>query len=545
MALRPQDDVTHDRRAWIVAAALTAICASVALAVTAAGRGPEYDPLAYARLHEGKVFNREATVPPPCYLRTEGKHNTCWTCHTQPVGMNEINDADLQTSYAFSAFATTNHWENLHTGPGDEAQAWSEARLLGHVRGDNYRPLRAALERTAGYRGFVPDLDLEAGFDGDGFAKDGSGWRAVRYKPFPSGSWPTSTGNAGEVMIRLPRAFRQDRDGRESAAIYRLNLALLEAAVATPEGDRSGRRVEPVDERLAGSDLDGDGALGTAERILRLPETYAGAARAVKVERLLYPEGTELLHPVRYLDPDQPTFAARRMKELRYSRKVQALGAWALTHAYDEEKEEKERGKAPHFPGNYEVGLRGDIGWQLQGFIEDAEGRLRAQTSEEHLFCMGCHGNLGVLVDGTFAFPRKVPGREGWRPQDLRGMKDAPQVGHPEGEVPAFLRRAGAADELRENDELAAKLMPGGQLDEAAARRAGPGGDLDLAGLLLPSRERAMALDRAYLALVLRQRFELGRDALPGPARHLHRNVEGQETRLTVIRDGRLHLRWE
>jgi hypothetical protein len=58
------------------------------------------------------------------------------------------------------------------------------------------------------------------------------------------------------------------------------------------------------------------------------------------------------------------------------------------------------------------VGLLNDFGWQLQGFIEDAEGRLRLQTQEEHLFCMGCHSNIGVTVDQTFSFPRKVPGKE-------------------------------------------------------------------------------------------------------------------------------------
>ncbi|HEY8206609.1 MAG TPA: hypothetical protein VIG99_03940 [Myxococcaceae bacterium] len=534
------------RKAWVIAAGAAALCGGAAVAVAVTGRGgPGYDPLAYAREHEGRPGNREATVPPACYLRTGGRHNTCWTCHTQPVGPNEINDADLQVSYAFSAFASTNHWENVLSSPGGEAKDWSDGRVLDYVRADNYRALRAALKRTPGYQGFVPDVDLEAGFDEDGFARDGSGWREVRYKPFPSGGWPTSGGNAGEVLVRLPPAFRRQAGGGESKAVYQLNLALLEAAVAAPEDDRAGRRVEPVDERLIDFDLDGDGALGTAERVHRLPETYAGAARGVKVERLLYPEGTEFLHPVRYLDPDAPSFAARRMKELRYSRKVQELGAWGRNYAYEEAREEKERARAPHPPGNYEVGLRGGIGWQLQGFIEDADGRLRAQTTEEHLFCMGCHANLGVLVDGTFALPRKVPGRDGWRAQDLRGMKDVPQAGHAEGEVAVYLRRAGLAHELGENDELAAKLLPGGNLDEAAVRRAGPGGDQDLASLLLPSRERALVLDRAYLSLVKRQRFDLGRDALPSPARRVLRSVEGEETRLTVLRDGRLHLRWE
>ena len=63
-----------------------------------------------------------------------------------------------------------------------------------------------------------------------------------------------------------------------------------------------------------------------------------------------------------------------------------------------------------------------DRGWQLQGFIEDAEGRLRLQSDEEHRVCMGCHDGIGVTVDQTFSFPRTLPGAEGWRYQDLRGI---------------------------------------------------------------------------------------------------------------------------
>ena len=117
--------------------------------------------------------------------------------------------------------------------------------------------------------------------------------------------------------------------------------------------------------------------------------------------------------------------------------------------------------------GGAELGLRGDLGWQLQGFIEDAEGRLRLQSDEEHRFCTGCHDGIGVTVDQTFSFPRKLPGAAGWRPQDLRGVPDAPQVGQQDGEIVTYFRRVGAGDELRANDELLARYFPGGRLDAA------------------------------------------------------------------------------
>src|SRR6185436_19502079 len=100
---------------------------------------------------------------------------------------------------------------------------------------DNYRLLRAALAERVDYDGWRPDVDLDAGFDDDGFARDGSGWRAVRYKPFPGAFFPTN-GSAGDVFIRLPEAFRQDESGASSRAAYMANLAIVEAAIATPAG---------------------------------------------------------------------------------------------------------------------------------------------------------------------------------------------------------------------------------------------------------------------------------------------------------------------
>ncbi|MGK4007226.1 hypothetical protein WMF31_31685 [Sorangium sp. So ce1036] len=538
--------------------------AAAAAAALAAGCGGEgYDPLATAAARAGRMGNPEASIPPMCYATTAGGANGCWTCHTTGRGPNALADHELQRAYSFSDAARKNPWTNLLEDLSAAAARTSDAEILEYIREDNYAPLRKALSARPGYPGYVPDLDLDAGFDEEGFARDGSGYRAVRYKPFPGSFWPTN-GSAGDVFIRLPVAFRVGADGAPSREVYKLNLALLEAAIASPsplprqgEGPGAGlsleggagREVEPVSEILAGADLDGDGAISAAvTRIRRLPARYAGGAAGVVVRSWVYPRGTELLHSVRYLDPDRPSLLAARMKELRYARKVEELDDWAIARAHELEAEEKDEGQPPVYAGAPEVGLRNAFGWQLQAFIEDERGRLRLQTAEEHRACMGCHSAVGVTVDHTFSLARKVPGAAGWRHQDLRGMPDVPQAGHAEPEVLTYLRRAHGGDDYRANAEMLARFFPGGVLDEEEVRRGAPGGDRDLAYLVAPSRERALLLDKAYRALVRAQRFEEGREFSLGPAKGILRVVEEESTGLgegeRVYLDGRVHLAW-
>jgi len=533
-----------------VALAVAAGAAVIAALAPACSRKDTYDPTAEAMASMGRVDNREASIPPSCYVKTAGGANVCWTCHTVGVGPNALVDSDLQSEYSFSDAAQQNRWQGLFVDRRNAVVMISDEEILAYVRKDNYTPLRAALAARKDYPGYVPDLDFAKGFDEAGFARDGSGFRAVRYKPFPGNFWPTN-GSVGDTFLRLPAIFRQDAVGHFSLEVYKANLAILEAAIAAEPSHRDGaldRAVEPVSEEVAGFDLDGDGVMGRAARVQRLPPHYAGLAKDIPVRRYLYPQGTEFLHSVRYLDPDRPDLFATRMKELRYARKVESLDDWAIVRAYEKEAEEKDEGRPPAYRGSPLVGLRNDFGWQLQGFIEDAEGRLRVQTEEEHRFCMGCHAAVGVTVDHTYAFARKVPGAEGFRYQDLRGIPDVPQSGHAEPEALTYMKRAKGADDFRANDEMLARFFPGGQLDEAAVRRAAPGGDRDMAYLVAPSRERALLLDKAYRVLVEQQRFDLGRDALLTPAEGVHRAVEngptGLEASRRVFLDGRLHLDW-
>src|SRR5689334_20184058 len=125
------------------------------------------------------------------------------------------------------------------------------------------------------------------------------------------------------------------------------------------------------------------------------------------------------------------------------------MDGWRRSRTYLHEAKEKVQGRLPMFLGSPERGFQNQFGWQLQGFIEDEAGRLRAQTAEEHQYCMGCHTNLGVTIDMSFSFPRKVPGADGWRYQDLAGIHDVPQLDQPEPEALTYLERVGGGDEFR------------------------------------------------------------------------------------------------
>ncbi|MCA9663680.1 MAG: hypothetical protein KC486_35450, partial [Myxococcales bacterium] len=292
-----------------------------------------------------------------------------------------------------------------------------------------------------------------------------------------------------------------------------------------------------------GIDLDGDGRLGEARAIVGLPAFYVGGAAAHRLRRGVYPEGAEFLHSVRYLDPDAPGLLAARMKELRYAKKVQELDRWAMQQAYDAAVDERQEGKPPRPRGSAEVGLLGDFGWQLQGFIEDADGALRLQSYEEHLFCMGCHDGIGVTVDQSFSFPRKRPGAAGWRYQGLDGMVDAPQLGHAAPEYAEYMGRVGGGDELRQNGELLARFFTA----EGALREGALDG-LDVASIVAPSRPRALALDKAYWLVVREQSFTRGRDAVLAPVDQVHREIGESATELAaaeaIFRDGQLRLAW-
>ena len=498
--------------------------------------------LAAAPALAGELVNRTAHIPPQCYTKTRDAqgvaHNPCQTCHTRARPPHYVNDQDLQLSYALPGPALVNPWSNLFVDRRAEVGAPDPDEILAWVRDDNYAPLAARLTalpegwdadgdgRWSGYR---PDAWFafdEAGFD---HAPDGrlTGWRAFAYRPLPGTFWPTN-GSADDVLIRLPEAYRQSADGVDSVELYALNLAIVEALIT-----RADVAIAATDEAALGVDLDRDGALGMTDRLAfafapKAGETMHWLGRAERLPRSeaplaagLFPLGTEFLHTVRYLDVQGGAVTmAARLKELRYMRKTR----W-LSYADRQEaalKEVKERADFPDrirlFEGDAELGVANGTGWRLQGFIEDASGALRPQSFEETVFCVGCHGGVGATDDDTFAFARKLGAgafQGGWYHWRQKGLAGTPDLIRADGtgDYAHYLMTNGAGDEFRANIELAEAWLEGGTLPAARAEAL----EADIAPLILPSAERALALNAAYRLIVREQSFRLGRDASLAP----------------------------
>jgi hypothetical protein len=485
------------------------------------------------------LYNREAPIPPQCYTRTEGAHNPCYVCHQDAVAGREnvMNDGDLQAQYSFSETGATNHWRNLFEDRSARVATISDAEILRWIDQDNYPELPVRL-RAAGFQGWIPDLaNLELGaaaFDGEGFARDGSAWVAINYKPFPSTFWPTN-GSTDDVMIRLPEIFRRDARGRESRHVYRANLAVLEMGIK----GLAQVSTSPIDERAVGIDLDGDGKLATSRRA-RFRDRYVGGAAQVVVEPTVYPQGTEFLHTVRYLGiaADGTIGSSRRMKEVRYMRRWLAASRAQLRRGYESEAVEKNQGELPAYLNFGHEGLASRMGWQLSGFIEDRAGRLRANTYEEQMFCMGCHNSIGSTIDKTFSFARKRDGVAGWGYLDLRGMPDAPNRGEQRGEIATYLERVGGGSEFRSNPEMQSRWYRSDGRVDTAAVAAAP----DVYTLIVPSRERALRLNKAYRVLVEDQSFLFGRDATVTAPLHVYESVDpGSAPRLPP----QLQFKWD
>ena len=464
-------------------------------------------------------------IPPQCWAKAGASSNGCFVCHQTPRSPNFIEDADLQTRPSFARVATVNPWRNMFSPP--PAVALSDPALLELVRKPNYLVGREA--------------DCAFRFDSEGFDIDPSGaltgWRAFAYLPLPGTFLPTN-GSDGDAMIRLPPAYREDEAGTPSLEIYRVNLALLEAYAR-----RADVELLPTDERALGVDLDGDGALGIAQRIsfawpvpAGRPLHYVGRAAELdpavdgRLVAGLFPKGTELLHTVRYFDVVAGAVGpAARVKEVRRMRKTRWLTYAQLEqNALAEAREKEKSPNAMRHPQRSPSGMLSGTGWELDGLIEDARGTLRAQTTAELAGCIGCHGGVGVTTDSTFSFTRKLPGRDGWRyaaKTQLAGVSD-PLRADGEGEYAHWLRTLGAADDFFANREAQDRFFARGQprADALAALAS------DVSTLLVPSPERALELNRAYLGLVRAQRFEWGREVALSPPQ-AHRTVEqGQPT---------------
>jgi hypothetical protein len=229
---------------------------------------------------------------------------------------------------------------------------------------------------------------------------------------------------------------------------------------------------------------------------------------------------------------------AAHMKELRYMRKLRYLDYGQLDQGAQAEAREKHKSpdKLKHVFADPERGVTTGVGWIMQGYIESADGSLRPQNVEETTACIGCHGGVGATTDATFSFARKLGPeafRGGWYHPSARGLEGVPDRKRADGsgEYAHYLREQGGGDDFRSNDEVRKRFFSAdGTLDPEPLRKL----SRDVSTLLMPSAERAMALNRAYLGLVRAQRFEHGRDITVGGAPQLRAEV-GQDEATGIV----------
>jgi len=231
---------------------------------------------------------------------------------------------------------------------------------------------------------------------------------------------------------------------------------------------------------------------------------------------------------------------APRMKELRYAKKR----AWKTYYDFEviSEDEIKERHDFPdrtkQIRGSAEEGVRVLQGWTYQGFIEDQQGDLRPQTYEEQASCTGCHSTTGILMDTNISFYRKMPTssfQQGWYHWDQRSMHGRPEPKREsdgEYEYSYYLKNNPTGDEFRSNQEVKERFF-----DKEDKPRAEMFERLhnDISLLMLPSKERAIALNKAYKVIVEAQSYIKGKTPLLEPLTdEVFKDIEpGQETGIT------------
>ena len=453
----------------------------------------EYSAKAY--LQHNEIYNPESVIPPQCYTNTEGNKNPCYVCHQSYQEVNRPNyvkDASLQGNYEFSEEGMKNSWKNLFVDRSQEINKITDKEIQEWISQDNYQAFIQRLKGDRDWNGEIAEIDQLAfpdkAFHDNGLAKDGSFWVAYNYKPLPSSFWPTN-GSTGDAMIRLPKSFRQD-NGQYSETIYLANLDLLEKNI-------KGKKT---------------------------PDFYLGDANNIEVNYMLYPKDTEFLHTVRYVGvgEDSKIYNAPRMKEVRYMKKSKLKSALSLKSSYLIEAKEKHLGQLPQTIHIGDRGIDNGFGWIINGYIEDEHGELRQQNKQELAFCNGCHKTLGSTIDQVFSFSRKLEGEAGWGYIDLTKIKDVPSLNSTEGEFLTYFERVGGGDEFRQNDEMLSRWFHSdGRVNKKAVL------ELDsIYPLITPSKERALALNKAYKSIVLEQSYIFGRDTVLRPAKNVLRNID-------------------
>ena len=560
-------------------------------------------------LKDSTIHNKTAYISSQCYTKTTHEKNEnilsnpCFSCHSKSTLPNySVYDADLQEAYDFPSDALKNPWTNLFKDRTKEVSKISDAEILTYIKENNYKdknnnlilanklknvPKNWDANDNGKWDGYVPDCNFD--FDNEGFDRTSqgeiTGWRAFAYYPFLGTFWPTN-GSADDVLIRLPKIFWKDVNGKFDLDIYKINLSIIESLLKQKDITTT----QKIDETKYGIDLNQNGKLDITNKIVfkwitpdydlssdlltNFSMSYVGLAKqALEINKIqiapgLYPRGTEFLHSVRYLDVDKDSKIkmSPRMKELRYAKKKYWTSYSKLQQIGNEEVKEKSDfpDRVEEYTGNIEVGLNNKRGWYYQGFIEDEKGDLRPQSHEETLFCIGCHSNTGAIADSTFVFQRKFdkdPFADGWYHWSQKGLKNIPdrKVSNGETEYARYLRLNNAGDEFRGNDEIKEKffhknwetknseiekdlisqlenpnivLNQDWKLKKDAIKKL----QKDITYLLIPSTKRALELNKAYKVIVDEQSFIYGRGAHVKPITTVHKEVkQGQSTNLEKV----------
>ncbi|WP_297890055.1 hypothetical protein [Sulfurihydrogenibium sp.] len=495
-----------------------------------------------------------AYIPPQCYTKTEDEngtvHNPCYTCHTQGKPPNFWNDVDLQESYDFPEKMLINPYKNLFIDKTDFINSISDDQILNYIRQSNYFDtdgeikLQKVMPRD--WLGYVPDCYFN--FDNDGFdinpkTNSYTGWVAYKYYSFLGTFWPTN-GSTDDVLIRLPQEFRLDNNGNFNKEVYKINISILETIVKQQDVELD----YTVDETKFGVDLDKDGKLSKTNRIkFSLDLKFIGKARElqsqnkIKIEPGLFPVGTEFIHTVRYIDFDDSgnIKLSPRIKEVRYAYKEEFFSTSEIKYMIDKKYLETHpnfnqdpNGLPPleGFPGNFEKGLKNMYGWRYSGYIEDKNGNLRPQTTQELTSCMGCHDTIGATTDSIFSFSRKFAFGY-WNNTYLKNVPEPVAEYKKFGkqyEYTFYLKNNKSGNEFRTNKEVESRFFnQDGSLKEEMIKKL----HNDISLLLYPSKERALLLNKAYLWVVKNQKYRYGNmfDAI-SLDKTVHKQVKPKQT---------------
>ncbi|MFA5648370.1 MAG: hypothetical protein WC951_08660 [Bacteroidales bacterium] len=388
-------------------------------------------------------YNEEPEIPAQCWIETSyGTQNACKYCHTDFLAEvehgNNFATAEDQEEYNFpSANLNRILWQNIIYPQNIETRLAAEGILVpsiedvAYVRVNNWLSKYTEV-RPDGHNGWLNDKSLNENFilfpalnpnhlfpmvsenpthngangyiDTEGFVKDEkneyTGWRAVNF--FPYAIFTPLRGSVSGIYLRLPAEFMQS-NSKFDVSVYKQNLELLEQNIKNQPMDKS---------------------------------NYVGDAKGVSISKGFYPVGTEFAHPLHYVDLNAdgevgvvvdgvmangdmqyefPGTRSKRVKEIRYMYKWKEVG---LDDIGEDEEEDDGDGDEDDFGlyiGHEEQGwVDNDAGWIVAAFIENREGELRPQTTEELAQCLGCHSKVGNTVDAVWSFQRKLPGMEGW-----------------------------------------------------------------------------------------------------------------------------------